>query len=253
MFGLCVASLGTFAWVRPTDQRRDWSARHGGSPCGATRDGIKALPARQPFDLHFSLLNATVAGDANLPGPLLRLRFGGKELFGILHAALSGGRIAFRRRYRYDLSALTRSIKRNHCRSKGIRISIRTIYRGDKETMAAIFTPTANLGWKLTLLALAAVFLGAMGWWWLWPRMDYVRHVRVDDPPAGSIQPPTPRRRTRHRLSILPHVGRGFIECRSTADLYLHDLPFADLDQCRAARAGARKPGQPQADRLGIE
>ena len=77
--------------------------------------------------------------------------------------------------------------------------------------MAAIFTPTANLGSKLTLLALAAVFFGAMGWWWLWPRMDYVRHVRA------TINQPVPFSHqhhvvgTWHRLSILSHGGRGFI------------------------------------------
>lgn len=42
--------------------------------------------------------------------------------------------------------------------------------------MPAIFTPAANLAAKLTLLGLAGVILGGAGWWWLWPRMDYVRH-----------------------------------------------------------------------------
>jgi hypothetical protein len=67
--------------------------------------------------------------------------------------------------------------------------------------MAAIFTPIANLGWKLTLLALAAVFLGAMGWWWLWPRMDYVRHVRA------TIHQPVP-------FSHQHHVAGLGIDCR---------------------------------------
>lgn len=67
--------------------------------------------------------------------------------------------------------------------------------------MAAIFTPTANLGSKLTLLALAAVFFGAMGWWWLWPRMDYVRHVRA------TINQPVP-------FSHQHHVSGLGIDCR---------------------------------------
>ena len=67
--------------------------------------------------------------------------------------------------------------------------------------MAAIFTPTANLAWKLTLLAFAAIFLGAMGWWWLWPRMDYVRHVRA------TIHQPVP-------FSHQHHVAGLGIDCR---------------------------------------
>lgn len=65
----------------------------------------------------------------------------------------------------------------------------------------AIFSPTANLAAKSTLLAAAAVFFGAIGWWWLWPRMDYVRHVRA------TISQPVP-------FSHQHHVAGLGIDCR---------------------------------------
>jgi hypothetical protein len=43
--------------------------------------------------------------------------------------------------------------------------------------MATIFTPAANLNAKLALLAAADVMVGIIGWWWAWPRTDYVRHT----------------------------------------------------------------------------
>lgn len=44
--------------------------------------------------------------------------------------------------------------------------------------MPAIFRPSANLAAAVTLLAVAATGLAAVAWWWLWPRTDYMRHVR---------------------------------------------------------------------------
>jgi hypothetical protein len=44
--------------------------------------------------------------------------------------------------------------------------------------MAAIFRPSANYWAALTLLGLAAVCVGGIGWLWFWPRTDYARHVR---------------------------------------------------------------------------
>jgi hypothetical protein len=44
--------------------------------------------------------------------------------------------------------------------------------------MAAIFRPSANYWAALTLLGLAAVCIGGIGWLWFWPRTDYARHVR---------------------------------------------------------------------------
>jgi hypothetical protein len=44
--------------------------------------------------------------------------------------------------------------------------------------MAAIFRPGANYWAALTLLGLAAVCAGGIGWLWFWPRTDYARHVR---------------------------------------------------------------------------
>ncbi len=67
--------------------------------------------------------------------------------------------------------------------------------------MAAIFKPTANLASTLTLLGLAAIFVGGMGWWWLWPRMDYARHVR------WTVQQPVP-------FSHEHHVSGLGIDCR---------------------------------------
>ena len=51
--------------------------------------------------------------------------------------------------------------------------------------------------------------------------------------------------RPRHRLPLLPHLGRGLALRRHPADQDLHELPLADLDQRRAARAGARRASAP--------
>src|SRR5665213_1889365 len=50
--------------------------------------------------------------------------------------------------------------------------------------MAAIFKPSANLAATLTLLGVLALGLGGVGWWWLWPRTNFVRHILwpVDQP-----------------------------------------------------------------------
>ena len=50
--------------------------------------------------------------------------------------------------------------------------------------MAAVFGPRANLYSKLALIGVAVAILGGIAWWWIWPRMDYERHVRwyVDQP-----------------------------------------------------------------------
>jgi hypothetical protein len=45
--------------------------------------------------------------------------------------------------------------------------------------MAAIFRPAANLAAKVGLLVMAAVIVGGFIVWWLWPRTDYMRHVRA--------------------------------------------------------------------------
>jgi hypothetical protein len=67
--------------------------------------------------------------------------------------------------------------------------------------LAAIFRPTANLAAKATLLAVAGGFIGGIGWWWLWPRMDYVRHVR------WIVEQPVP-------FSHQHHVAGLGIDCR---------------------------------------
>ncbi len=67
--------------------------------------------------------------------------------------------------------------------------------------MAAIFKPTANLASTLILLILAVGFVGGIGWWWLWPRTDYVRNVR------WTIEQPVP-------FSHKHHVAGLGIDCR---------------------------------------
>jgi hypothetical protein len=67
--------------------------------------------------------------------------------------------------------------------------------------LAAIFRPTANLAAKVTLLVVAGGFIGGIGWWWLWPRMDYVRDVR------WIVEQPVP-------FSHQHHVAGLGIDCR---------------------------------------
>lgn len=67
--------------------------------------------------------------------------------------------------------------------------------------MAAIFTPRADLAAKLILLGAAAAGVGGFGWWWLWPRMDYARHVR------WTVEQPVP-------FSHKHHVAGLGIDCR---------------------------------------
>ena len=50
--------------------------------------------------------------------------------------------------------------------------------------MAAIFRPSANLAAKLILLVTAGAAVAGLGWWWGFPRTNYVRNLRwtVDQP-----------------------------------------------------------------------
>ena len=64
----------------------------------------------------------------------------------------------------------------------------------------------------------------------------------------SALQPRASRRRPRHRLPLLPHVGRAFVLRRHAADRDLHELPLADLGRQRHARAGPRQlPHRPVA------
>jgi hypothetical protein len=67
--------------------------------------------------------------------------------------------------------------------------------------MSAIFRPSANLIAKFALLGIAASLCGGLGWWWLWPRMDYVRHT------GWPIEQPVP-------FSHQHHVAGLGIDCR---------------------------------------
>ncbi len=67
--------------------------------------------------------------------------------------------------------------------------------------MPAIFSPVANLAAKLGLIGAAGLMLGGMGWWWLWPRTDYVRHSH------WFVEQPVP-------FSHQHHVAGLGIDCR---------------------------------------
>jgi hypothetical protein len=65
----------------------------------------------------------------------------------------------------------------------------------------AIFQPSANLFAKLAMLGVAGLVCGGLGWWWAWPRTDYVRRV------GFTIQQPVP-------FSHQHHVAGLGIDCR---------------------------------------
>jgi len=65
----------------------------------------------------------------------------------------------------------------------------------------AIFKPRANLFATLALLSMGAAVAGGLGWWWLWPRSDYVRRV------GFTIDQPVP-------FSHQHHVAGLGIDCR---------------------------------------
>lgn len=67
--------------------------------------------------------------------------------------------------------------------------------------LAAIFRPSANLASKVALLVLMGVVLIGAAFWWLWPRMDYARHVRA------AVAQPVP-------FSHQHHVAGLGIDCR---------------------------------------
>ena len=41
-----------------------------------------------------------------------------------------------------------------------------------------VFRPSANLAAKLILLVTAGVAVAGLGWWWGFPRTNYVRNIR---------------------------------------------------------------------------
>ena len=67
--------------------------------------------------------------------------------------------------------------------------------------MAAIFRPSANPVAALTLWGIAALCVGSIGWWWTWPRTDYIRHM------GWTIDQPVP-------FSHEHHVAGLGIDCR---------------------------------------
>jgi hypothetical protein len=67
--------------------------------------------------------------------------------------------------------------------------------------MAAIFQPRANLFALLAMLAIAGLVTGGIGWWWIWPRMDYLRRTN------WTIEQPVP-------FSHQHHVAGLGLDCR---------------------------------------
>lgn len=67
--------------------------------------------------------------------------------------------------------------------------------------MAAIFKPSANIAATSTLLAMLSLGVGGIGWWWLWPRTDYVRNV------LWPVHQPVP-------FSHQHHVAGLGLDCR---------------------------------------
>ena len=66
-------------------------------------------------------------------------------------------------------------------------------------------------------------------------------HRRACRPRAADpVQPRTACRRQRDRLPVLPHVGRGLVVCRDSADEDVHELPLADFLEQSVSRAGSR-------------
>src|ERR1700761_1896079 len=62
---------------------------------------------------------------------------------------------------------------------------------------------------------------------------------RMDGAAAGPLQPSTSCGGSRTRLSLLPYRCGERRECRDATHVYLHDVPFADLDQRRDTGTGA--------------
>jgi hypothetical protein len=67
--------------------------------------------------------------------------------------------------------------------------------------MAAIFQPRANLFALLTMLATGGLVAGGIVWWWIWPRMDYLRHT------GWTVEQPVP-------FSHRHHVAGLGLDCR---------------------------------------
>src|ERR1700732_2333278 len=58
---------------------------------------------------------------------------------------------------------------------------------------------------------------------------------------AGSLQSSAPRGRPWDWLPLLPYLGGDLKLCWHSSNQNLHELPFADLDQCAVARTSARE------------
>ena len=91
------------------------------------------------------------------------------------------------------------------------------------------------------MLGTAGLVAFGLLWWWVWPRTDWVRRTDF------VLPQPVPFSHEHHVAGLginclmCHNTVRECGEGRLAADAYLHDLPQPDLDQCRAAGAGARE------------
>ncbi len=107
--------------------------------------------------------------------------------------------------------------------------------------MAQIFHHSTNTIARVSIYG-AVIVVGLLGFALnVVNQTSYVTEVHNARPAARAVQPQASRRRTRSRLPLLPFLGRGFLLRGHAPDADLHDLPFADLDQRRNARAGSRQ------------
>ena len=107
--------------------------------------------------------------------------------------------------------------------------------------MSQIFHRSANTLSRATIFG-AVFVIAALGLVAIRGSGLALRHLcRGAQAAARALQPSAPRCRTRHRLPLLPHLGRDFELCRHPSHQDLHELPFADLDQRPAAGAGSRQ------------
>ena len=115
------------------------------------------------------------------------------------------------------------------------------VARAVRESMPQIFHRSANYLSRASIIG-AVVLIGLLGFvlWEITMSPWYTDQIR-DQAAAGAVQPPAPCRGAWNRLPLLPHVGGEIVVCGPSADADMHDVPLADLDQRRDARAGARE------------
>ena len=107
--------------------------------------------------------------------------------------------------------------------------------------MSQIFHRSANTIARVTIFGAVFFIAGLLGSRRQVNRSPWVTAGARRARTADSVQPRAPRRRQRHRLPLLPYVGRGLVVRGNSADQDLHELPLADLFQQPVPRAGPRE------------